>query len=265
MKTRITVLIIGMIALTGCKKETISCWEASTYETERLEEIQFNASCSYEAYSYDWDFGDGETSFLENPSHSYTEPGNYTVSLKTTGKKGKTTDITTRNITILDNDLCAGVTCYNGGTCVNGNCDCPPGYSGSDCATVLTPTAMKINKITVTSYPTTSGGSLWDPSSNADVYISINSGTTANNTDFITGYYSDVTGGSLTYQTDFPATINTPGNNWTFSIWDYDTVDADDFMTGFYFKPNSKASGFPSTFTVSTTSLTMVFYVEWVF
>lgn len=31
-------------------------------------------------------------------------------------------------------DLCYDVTCMNGGTCVDGTCDCPPGYSGADCS-----------------------------------------------------------------------------------------------------------------------------------
>lgn len=30
-------------------------------------------------------------------------------------------------------DLCAGLTCENGGTCLNGSCDCPTGYLGSTC------------------------------------------------------------------------------------------------------------------------------------
>ncbi|MEM6263577.1 MAG: PKD domain-containing protein, partial [Bacteroidota bacterium] len=32
--------------------------------------------------SYFWDFGDGNTSILANPSHSYAQPGNYNVSLR---------------------------------------------------------------------------------------------------------------------------------------------------------------------------------------
>ena len=31
---------------------------------------------------------------------------------------------------------CANVTCFNNGTCINGNCDCPPGYSGNFCEIV---------------------------------------------------------------------------------------------------------------------------------
>ncbi len=30
-------------------------------------------------------------------------------------------------------DLCFGVICENGGTCVDGACECPPGFSGSSC------------------------------------------------------------------------------------------------------------------------------------
>ena len=30
-------------------------------------------------------------------------------------------------------DPCNGVNCQNGGTCVNGNCQCPPGYEGVHC------------------------------------------------------------------------------------------------------------------------------------
>ena len=36
---------------------------------------------SVNAVSYQWDFGDGNTSTEANPRHNYTEPGNYTVTL----------------------------------------------------------------------------------------------------------------------------------------------------------------------------------------
>ena len=41
-------------------------------------------------YSYEWDFGDGETSTAEYPSHAYKSAGSYTVSLKVTDDKGNT-------------------------------------------------------------------------------------------------------------------------------------------------------------------------------
>ena len=40
---------------------------------------QFTSQGSFESYS--WDFGDGATSVLANPAHTYTNNGNYTVSL----------------------------------------------------------------------------------------------------------------------------------------------------------------------------------------
>ncbi len=31
-------------------------------------------------------------------------------------------------------DKCSNVICYNGGTCIDGTCECPVGYEGNDCA-----------------------------------------------------------------------------------------------------------------------------------
>lgn len=41
---------------------------------------------SVNGINYQWDFGDGATSSDANPDHIYTTPGNYTVSLTTTGQ-----------------------------------------------------------------------------------------------------------------------------------------------------------------------------------
>jgi PKD repeat protein len=52
------------------------------------EEIQFY-NCSDQAQSYFWDFGDGETSTLINPKHTYIETGEYEVKLNAYGRDGK--------------------------------------------------------------------------------------------------------------------------------------------------------------------------------
>jgi len=39
-------------------------------------------------YTYYWDFKDGQTSTLENPSHTFTNAGNYSVTLKVTDSVG---------------------------------------------------------------------------------------------------------------------------------------------------------------------------------
>ncbi len=41
--------------------------------------------------SWEWDFGDGETSDVQNPTHDYISAGTYTVSLTVTGADGSTT------------------------------------------------------------------------------------------------------------------------------------------------------------------------------
>ena len=50
------------------------------------EPVQFTGSASggYSPHSYHWDFGDTHSSDEQNPTHSYTNPGNYTVTLTIT-------------------------------------------------------------------------------------------------------------------------------------------------------------------------------------
>ncbi|MDP2540785.1 PKD domain-containing protein [Tenacibaculum discolor] len=44
--------------------------------------------------SWEWDFGDGTTSTEQNPTHSYADLGNFTISLKVTDVIGETNSIT---------------------------------------------------------------------------------------------------------------------------------------------------------------------------
>jgi len=50
--------------------------------------IEFLVASSEEIESYEWDFGDGETSVVENPSHEYQHPGVYTVNVQTVDVHG---------------------------------------------------------------------------------------------------------------------------------------------------------------------------------
>jgi PKD repeat protein len=52
------------------------------------------------ATSWSWDFGDTRTSTLRNPSHLYTAPGTYTVSLTVTNSYGSDSEIKTDYITV---------------------------------------------------------------------------------------------------------------------------------------------------------------------
>jgi len=66
------------------------------YSTENLNPIQFDSSGSQgylEPLSYLWDFGDGGTSTLENPTHTYTQVGEYTVTLTITESSTQCFDV----------------------------------------------------------------------------------------------------------------------------------------------------------------------------
>jgi len=60
------------------------------------------ASGGFQPYTYEWNFGDGQTSTEERPSHAYKSDGTYTVSLKLTDDRGNTVSLTRdKYITIL--------------------------------------------------------------------------------------------------------------------------------------------------------------------
>ncbi|WP_304653876.1 PKD domain-containing protein [Aestuariibaculum lutulentum] len=50
--------------------------------------------------SFSWDFGDGQTSTEENPVHTYTDYGTYTVSLTVNGMEGSTPAMVSKDIMV---------------------------------------------------------------------------------------------------------------------------------------------------------------------
>jgi hypothetical protein len=64
-------------------------------------QVSFN-NTSTNATTYLWNFGDGTTSTLNNPSHNYTTTGNYTVQLKATKCGVDNFKIQTVTINLLD-------------------------------------------------------------------------------------------------------------------------------------------------------------------
>lgn len=57
--------------------------------------VQFSGNVDQPVLSYQWDFGDGNTSTDQNPSHEYANPGSYTVNFSITYQDGTTTPSTT--------------------------------------------------------------------------------------------------------------------------------------------------------------------------
>lgn len=80
------ILLLAGALLAGCKKEdpVVASFSADLTEVmtgERVQFINFSENATY----YQWDFGDGESSIRENPTHAYKAPGEYTVSLVSIG------------------------------------------------------------------------------------------------------------------------------------------------------------------------------------
>lgn len=50
--------------------------------------VAFTDTSTGEVESWEWDFGDGTTSTEQNPSHTFTEPGVYAVTLKVSNESG---------------------------------------------------------------------------------------------------------------------------------------------------------------------------------
>lgn len=63
-------------------------------------EVDFTDESTGDPTSWLWDFGDGQTSTDQNPTHIYDDPGSYTVSLTATNSVGSDTKTKTDYITV---------------------------------------------------------------------------------------------------------------------------------------------------------------------
>lgn len=77
--------------------------------------VTFTSTSTGTITSYAWDFGDGTTSTVQNPSKTYANAGTYTVSLKVTGPAGSNTKTQTGYITVSQASASTGglVAAYN--------------------------------------------------------------------------------------------------------------------------------------------------------
>lgn len=84
----LTFLFFFIFALTGCQEPSANfeIEQPETYCTSFCELSFINLSDGGESYL--WDFGDGETSGYENTTHTFQDPGTYTITLTVFGKRG---------------------------------------------------------------------------------------------------------------------------------------------------------------------------------
>ncbi|AGB02802.1 PKD domain-containing protein [Methanoregula formicica] len=82
----------------GIPAAPVAGFSPSTTSEYNLVPIRFTDTSANVPQSWLWDFGDGTTSTLQNPSHPFASGGTYSVKLTATNIKG--TDLTTRTINI---------------------------------------------------------------------------------------------------------------------------------------------------------------------
>ncbi len=142
-------------------------------------------------------------------------------------------------------DKCDSVACLNGGSCSEGICECPAGFSGTSCEIRQTPTAMRITRIVVTSFPSLdANGDDWDLTSRADIYPVVYQEGSSSFLYTSDTYNEDASAG-LSYSYTVGGTLSLSVNNsYVIGLYDYDTPDPDDFIGGLSFTP---ADIFPAT------------------
>jgi PKD repeat protein len=237
MKRIFSTTLKGFVCLlllvsAGCKKESTNSNQTTPVANFDITNNYCDGPCtvyftntSTNSFLYTWSFGttgSGNTSYLENPSFTYTSPGTYTVTL--TASDGSRTSTVSKTVTI---------------------------YASSTPAT-----RVVITGVTVEGFPIqTTSGSNWDATDATglpDVYFTIGD---ANNNVSLDGRSSKVNNLSFS-QLPSSWTINaTSSTTFTLAsiggiyvrLWDADDFDADDYMGYAGFDPDNYSSTRPSS------------------
>ena len=80
---------ISATYLTGFEPALIAPVASFTAEEQQPGQFQFSDASNYDPTSWSWDFGDGTSSDEQNPQHTYSAPGVYTVCLTVSNALGE--------------------------------------------------------------------------------------------------------------------------------------------------------------------------------
>lgn len=113
-KNLLLALGLSVLIIASCKKKdpgptenpAVACASPDMDSATVNETITFT-NCSKNSTTYNWDFGDGNTSVQKNPTHKYTAKGTYTVKVKAHSEFATSTDEQTMTIFIGDRYISA--------------------------------------------------------------------------------------------------------------------------------------------------------------
>jgi len=227
-------ITLGMLSFNSCKKEVnpiadpTVCF-AFAGNLDVGESILFS-NCSNDATEYIWDFGDGTSSEIADPSHVYYSPGTYTVELNSFNEEG-ISNSTSKTITIADK----------------------------------VPVTMIINSITLLTWPQTNNGVAWDDSSYPDIHIYVNSPSGIIHR---SDTYIEDCDPAYTYEygadAGFPLLIEYLDYEYRLDIWDND-VSGYDFMGEINFTPSTLHVFGENTLSIAAGEFSFLLHVRWVY
>ncbi|WP_297090037.1 CARDB domain-containing protein [uncultured Draconibacterium sp.] len=86
--------------------------------------VLFNDLSTGNPTNWSWNFGDGVSSIVQNPNHSYVSSGDYTISLTASNSEGEDTEVKTAYIKVVDQPLAIDVEAQDQtSNCENGEID----------------------------------------------------------------------------------------------------------------------------------------------
>lgn len=100
------------ITVTGVAQPPVANFIGSPTSGNAPLTVNFTDQSSGNITSRSWDFGDGQSSTLQNPSHTYPNAGTYTVKLTVTGSGGSSTKTRSGYISVTEPPSLMAVTFY---------------------------------------------------------------------------------------------------------------------------------------------------------
>ena len=159
---------------------------------------------------------------------------------------------------------CANTVCRNDGICINGDCNCAPGFLGAECGTEDIPTKMLLKEVTISRFPTSrSRNDDWDTNSGADLYFVLLKGDeviyTAN-----TVFEGAETGTLYPFEA-INADIEFPESRYLIRWYDSDAPDDDELIGEIEFIPYEEGKAFPRNLSIESGGIEMGMRVSYEF